>query len=297
MAPSWSTHPRPRRGERPRSPPPARSGSSEMLGLLDPRPRAQSDAGIRLRPAGATSGSSTTDAPPASTTTSVREDLDPRRHRRSLGGPGLPATPDPMPRAPSGVPSGTWSRRRVRVRARTFRTIAPRADPVDRPLVRKQLRRVRRGRVVLRPRLDRSLVERAERPHEQRPAERPPAAPRAIRRPRRPRSSSPPWPGSARVHPLVHQHHGDARPLVALEDRPLHGRGATPPRQQREVDVHRPEARDVEDVRRQDLAVGPTTSASGSSASSASKPSPRARPRPRGSGAPAPSRRPRRRSA
>ena len=95
------------------------------------------------------------------------------------------------------------------------------------------LRRVRRGHVVLRPRLDRSLVERPGVPHQQRPAERRQALPersgvlvvpdrRLLRGQDR-----------ARVHPLVHQHHGDARPLVALEDRPLHGRGAAPPRQQR----------------------------------------------------------------
>ena len=57
------------------------------------------------------------------------------------------------------------------------------------------------------------------------------------------------------VQPLVHQHHGHAGDLVALQDRALHRRRASPPRQEREVDVHRAEPRDVQDVGGEDLAV------------------------------------------
>ena len=44
--------------------------------------------------------------------------------------------------------------------------------------------------------------------------------------------------------------------VVALEDRPLHRRGAAPPRQQREVQVQAAEPRDRQDLGRQDAPVG-----------------------------------------
>ena len=67
--------------------------------------------------------------------------------------------------------------------------------------------------------------------------------------------------------------------VVALEDRPLHRRGASPPRQQREVQVHRAHRWQAEDLGREELAVGDDDQRIGSGS-------------PRSPSAPAPSRTP-----
>ena len=59
-----------------------------------------------------------------------------------------------------------------------------------------------------------------------------------------------------RVHPRLHPHDRHAGLRVSRQQRRLDGRGAAPARQDRAVDVHAAEARQVEDALREDLPVG-----------------------------------------
>ena len=107
-----------------------------------------------------------------------------------------------------------------------------------------------RGRVVLWLRSHRSGVEVTERAHEQRsgqirqaPAQRPGGVVCSDGDRLRVQDRS-------RVEPGVHQHRRHAGPLVAGQDGPLDGSRAPPPGQEREVDVHTSQARDVQNIRR-----------------------------------------------
>ena len=60
----------------------------------------------------------------------------------------------------------------------------------------------------------------------------------------------------SRVDAFVHPHDGDARLLLAPDERPVHGCGAPVLRQQRGVDIDATHGRAVDDVFRQDLAEG-----------------------------------------
>ena len=61
--------------------------------------------------------------------------------------------------------------------------------------------------------------------------------------------------GVAGVEAFVHFHDGDAGLALVVQDRPLNRRGAAVFRQKRGVNVQAAEARQFEDLSRQDLAV------------------------------------------
>ncbi len=60
----------------------------------------------------------------------------------------------------------------------------------------------------------------------------------------------------ARIEPLLHAHHGDARLGVARHDGALDRGGAAPAREKRSMEVEAAERRLAEDAARQDHAVG-----------------------------------------
>ena len=162
-------------------------------------PRAHSAPVMRFRPAGATS---------SRPTASWREAMDDRRvgfldaDLAPLRGVGQHV---PADRASVGsehlqpaAPERRHGTRLRRERANPTHDRVGRMGPVDRPLVREELRGERRGRVILghaAPRIHRP-VPAGPRRGAAHPA--PPAGPRACPRPRRARSTSPPSGGPAR---------------------------------------------------------------------------------------------------
>ena len=137
--------------------------------------------------------------------------------------------------------------------ARTCRSMTSRiARPVDLPVLARQLRRIGRAFLRLRPR-GRVFVERAQ----DRAAPRArPARRAASRRWCAARSARVPQQHRAGVQPRVHAHDGDAGLGVAGQDRRLDRRRAAPARQQARMDVQAAPPGRRQHRRRQDQPVG-----------------------------------------
>ena len=214
---------------------------------------------MRARPAGATS--SRRDRCPRPPRPSACRRGRRRSRRRSRSSAGTSCRPARAPRARSTL---SGAPRKVVVAPGSGREGAdPPHDrvggiaPVDRALLGGELRRVGRAGVVLRASAAAvpASSARSDSSTQRRPELRE-SLPRGSRVVVGPIGSSSAVEHRPGVEPLVEQHHAHPGGLVALEDRPLHGRRAAPPGQQREVQVHGAEPRHLEHLGAQDLAVG-----------------------------------------